>query len=106
MSCEIVCSSECEILAVELLTGPPGTHGERGEKGDQGEQGPAGSDGVSGTLGNVTGDISQTQGVGTIIFTVVALQGFAVKQQQPTSKQALIYNGAMWEPVTITAGSY
>jgi hypothetical protein len=88
------CQTECNIVAVELLTGIPGVAG------------PAGPQGAPGTLTSLHGDVAlTTDEVGTVA-TVTGIQTIPVSAVAPADAQFLMYNGVRWAPTTLSAGTY
>jgi hypothetical protein len=88
------CQTECNIVAVELLTGIPGVPG------------PQGPQGAPGNLTSLHGDVAlTTDEVGTVA-TVTGIQTVPVSAVAPVDAQFLMYNGVRWAPTTLSAGTY
>jgi len=91
------CQTECNLVAVELLTGIPGVAGPAGPQGPQG---------LPGDLTSLHGDVAlTTDEVGTVA-TVTGIQTIPVSAVAPADAQFLMYNGVRWAPTTLDAGTY
>jgi len=79
-------------------TGPAGIQGQQGVKGDKGDKGDLGP---VGPVGPSTGVAGGDLGGNYPYPTLVNIQGKTLNANTPANNQVLLFDGAVWKPVTL-----